>query len=289
MRTYNEMINLLLGVAKSDERIRAVCMNGSRTNRNARKDPFQDYDIVYIVRDVDSFVSDPGWIDCFGERIIMQTPEKMTLIPPESDGTFAYLMLFTDGNRIDLTLCPIERRATWNQGDRLSVVLLDKDEALPPLPAPTDCDYWVQKPNQTLYSDCCNEFWWTSTYVAKGLWRQEILYALDHLNLVRAMLLKMLEWTVGIDNEFRVSVGKHGKYLEQYVDEERWQLFLSTFPSPTYEDMWRALWAMAHLFEELAQEVASCFSLDYRHTDAENVQTYLRHIHALPEDATEIY
>lgn len=289
MRTYNEMMNLLLGVAESDERIRAVCMNGSRTNPNARKDPFQDYDIVYIVRNVHSFVSDTGWIDRFGERIIMQTPEKMTLIPPESDGTFAYLMLFTDGNRIDLTLCPLERRTTWNQGDRLSVVLLDKDGALPPLPAPTDRDYWVQEPNQNLFSDCCNEFWWVSTYVAKGLWRQEFTYAYDHLNVIRAMLLRMLEWAVGIENEFRVSVGKHGKYLEQYVDKERWQLFLSTFPRPTYEDMWRALLAMAHLFEELAQEVAACFSFDYPHTDAEKVKTYLQHIKALPQEATDIY
>jgi aminoglycoside 6-adenylyltransferase len=45
MRTEQEMFDLILNIAKKDERIRAVFMNGSRTNPNAVKDIFQDYDI----------------------------------------------------------------------------------------------------------------------------------------------------------------------------------------------------------------------------------------------------
>ena len=49
MRTEKEMFELILGVAKRDERVRAVYMNGSRANPNVKKDLFQDYDIVYAV------------------------------------------------------------------------------------------------------------------------------------------------------------------------------------------------------------------------------------------------
>ncbi len=49
MRTEREMYDLILGTAQADERIRAVYMNGSRTNANAPRDIFQDYDIVYAV------------------------------------------------------------------------------------------------------------------------------------------------------------------------------------------------------------------------------------------------
>ena len=42
MRTEQEMMDLIMDVAKKDERIRAVYMNGSRTNPNATKDIFQD-------------------------------------------------------------------------------------------------------------------------------------------------------------------------------------------------------------------------------------------------------
>lgn len=37
MRTENEMYDLILGIAKSDVRIKAVYMNGSRTNENVPK------------------------------------------------------------------------------------------------------------------------------------------------------------------------------------------------------------------------------------------------------------
>ena len=47
MRTSDEIIELVLGYAANDERIRAVGLNGSRTNPNAPKDLFQDFDIVY--------------------------------------------------------------------------------------------------------------------------------------------------------------------------------------------------------------------------------------------------
>jgi hypothetical protein len=49
MRTEKEMLDLILGVAKADTRIRAVYMNGSRANPKVPKDKNQDYDIVYVV------------------------------------------------------------------------------------------------------------------------------------------------------------------------------------------------------------------------------------------------
>ena len=49
MRSEDEMMKLILQVAEDDERVRAVYLNGSRTNPNAPKDCFQDYDVVYVV------------------------------------------------------------------------------------------------------------------------------------------------------------------------------------------------------------------------------------------------
>lgn len=58
MRTEEEMYEFILNIAKRDERIRAVYMNGSRTNENVPKDIFQDYDVVYVVTDTLPFVED---------------------------------------------------------------------------------------------------------------------------------------------------------------------------------------------------------------------------------------
>src|SRR5690625_3143294 len=107
MRTEQEMYDLILKVANEDQRVRAVAINGSRVNKNAPKDIFQDYDIVYLVNDMASFLEEPNWVDVFGERVIMQTPDDRLLIQVEWIDRYAYLMLFVDGNRIDLTFISI--------------------------------------------------------------------------------------------------------------------------------------------------------------------------------------
>jgi len=171
MRSEKEMYELILGVARNDDRIRAVILNGSRANPNAASDIFQDYDIVYLVTDIPSFKADPSWIDRFGERIMLHIPEDMEDPPPSGDDHYAYLTQFVDGNRIDLSLFPAARFNEM-QRDSLSVLLLDKDGVIiEPFPAPSDIDYLPKPPTPKAFADCCNEFWWVSTYVAKGLWR----------------------------------------------------------------------------------------------------------------------
>lgn len=56
LRTEKEMYDLILEIAQKDDRIRAVYMKGSRTNENAPKDIFQDFDIVYVVTETASFI-----------------------------------------------------------------------------------------------------------------------------------------------------------------------------------------------------------------------------------------
>lgn len=290
MRTTEQMMDIILHVANQDERVRAVCMNGSRTNPNAPADPFQDYDIVYLVTELDSFVRNPGWVDVFGERIIMQTPEKMAMFPPGLGGRFSYLMLFQDGNRIDLTLVPTHEQEKYLQEDKLTVVLLDKDRSLPQLPPPSDEDYRVKPPSREFFADCCNEFWWVSTYVAKGLWRQEMLYAQDHLHqVVRPMLMIMLEWQAGIRTDFLISIGKNGKYLEKYMSKQSWDELMSTYAFGNEEETWNALFTMCRLFRDSALFVSDHFGFEYPERDDRLVTAYLERVRKLPPDAVEIY
>src|ERR1044071_9816833 len=178
MRTEQQMFDLILETARCDERIRAVVMNGSRANPNASPDPFQDFDIVYIVTGVEPFTRNLEWIQRFGEMMILQMPEDMQEPPPEKGGYFMYLMQFMDGNRIDLGLFTLSQWREHNKdGDSLSVLLLHQDGVIQPFPPASDVDYVPKPPTAKLFSDCCNEFRWVSPYIAKGLWRQEILYA----------------------------------------------------------------------------------------------------------------
>lgn len=290
MRTEEEMMQLILNTACEDERIRAVIMNGSRVNPNVEKDCFQDYDIVFVVRDVDSFTSNHQWVDRFGEIMIMQMPEDMSLLPPEDNGCFAYLMQFMDGNRIDLTLVPVDIADEHVGNDSLSVLLLDKDHLFEPFPPATDDDYHIKPPTAKQYADCCNEFWWVSTYVCKGLWREELPYAKAMLDgPVRNMLIQMLDWHIGVENNFSISTGYCGKYLERYLDDETWNKYKDTYSDAVYEHIWKSLFTMCDLFRSIAVKVASHFNYEYPLEDDRKVTAHLKHVKLLEKDAQEIY
>lgn len=97
MRTETEMLDVILKTAETLQ-VAAVAMSGSRTDTKASKDEFQDYDVVYVVENLDELITDLSWLDQFGKRIIEQEVDL--------GQRRLYLMLFEDGNRIDLTLCP---------------------------------------------------------------------------------------------------------------------------------------------------------------------------------------
>ncbi len=288
MRSEQEMLESIVNTAKNDTRIRAAMLNGSRVNPNARRDIFQDFDVIYFVTDIASFTNDHTWIECFGEIMILQMPEAMEDPPPMNDGSFAYLTQFTDGNRIDLTLFPLARLSEF-QRESLSVMLLDKDAMFEPLPSPSDSDYLPQPPTAKLFSDCCNEFWWVSTYVAKGLWREEIIYAKSMLDGIREQLMKMLTWHVGIKTGFEQGPGKFGKHLKQYLEPMHWEMLEKTYSDASYDKTWESLHAMCDLFRIMATGVAEHFSFEYPHSDDKKVSAHLKHVQVLPRNATEMY
>ena len=269
------MMELILGVAKADERVRVVGLNGSRTNENVPKDVYRDYDAVYLVTDMESFLADPAWIDVFGERIILQTPEAMSLFPPSLGGWFTYLMLFEDGNRIDLMLIPIEDLGKYLKNDKLLKILLDKDGRVPELPPPTDADYHTKKPTAQNFFDCCNEFFFVSTYVAKGLVRHEMPYAVDHLAFIRSMLFQMLAWEKAAPGGYTVSFGKNYKYLLDNLEAPRRAAVLRTYDSSSEVAAWNGLFTLCGLFSESAEIVSGLFGYEVKDY-AQRVIPYLQ-------------
>lgn len=280
MRTGKEMYELLIGFAQKEERIRLVTLEGSRTNPTIPDDEFKDYDVSYFVTDMDSFKKSDKWLDVFGKRIILQKPEAMELYPPELGNWFSYLMLFEDGNKVDLTLIPLEEiEGYFAKSDGLVRVLLDKDNRMDQEIVPTDEKYWIKKPSAKEFDDCCNEFWWVNTYVAKGLARGEFLFALDHLNaIVRTTLLQMMAWQIGSKKGYNFSLGKNYKFMQQHLPEEDWNELIHTYATDGYSKTWEALCQCHELFRKYAKEVAYTFEYPYPDYD-ENVTRYIEKLY----------
>lgn len=275
-RTEKEMMDLILGVAEKDERVRAVWMNGSRANPKAHRDHYQDYDIVYAVTDIASFLDEPDWVDIFGERVIMQTRDMQLDSTPPFDDWYIYLMQFMDGNRLDLKLVPIERIVEELADDKMCILLMDKDKKAPPLPPQSDEQYWVQKPTEREFLCTCNEFWWVAPYVAKGIWRQEMPYAHGMMSeCVRKELLKMVRWKIGLAYDFKIDLGKMGRFIERYLYSDDWKLFASSYSGGSYDSMMVALDSACELFRRCGREVGEALGYAYPEEDDRRVTVYI--------------
>lgn len=292
MRTEAEMYDLILRTAMTDARILAVYMNGSRTNDNAVRDIFQDYDIVYVVEQTRPFIEDAGWIQRFGEILYMQCPEALDLecgIPCNPEENYGWLMQFRDGNRLDLHIQTKVYATAHIREDSLCRILLDKHGILPSIGESSERDYLIKPPTPAAFHYCCNEFWWCLNNVAKGLWRREISYVQDMLGLyIRPQLVRLLSWKIGIDTRWRVSIGKSGKYMYRYLEPDTWARFLSTYSGSKPEELWDSVTAMCTLFDETAGQVAKTLDFKYNIQEAKASMFFLENAKNLPQDATEV-
>ena len=266
MRTETEMLDLILQIAKTLQ-VKAVAMSGSRTNPKAPKDEFQDYDVVYVVDDLDNLTSDLSWLDLFGKRII------------EQEVGFGhrrlFLMLFEDGNRIDLTLCPKDHIQEWVDSEAGFTVFEDPEHLFEPYSQNLE-RYWTPPATETNFVKSCNEFWWVSAYVVKGICRKQVIYATDHLyGICQQEFLKILAWQVASDRG-KVDIGKNYKYLFNYLPAEQKKEFSDLLDFSSLDKITESLFATMQLFHREAQRFAHKMGFDYDMEVAEKMIEYAK-------------
>ena len=258
------MLSLLIKIAKN-LKVKAVALSGSRTDTKAPKDEFQDYDVVYVVDDFDNLTSDLSWLDYFGKRIIEQ---EVVL-----DHRRLYLMLFEDGNRIDLTLCLKDHIQEWVDSEAGFTVLEDPEHLFEPYSQNLE-RYWTSPASAIDFEKACNEFWWVSAYVVKGICRKQVIYATDHLyGICQQEFLKILAWQVASDRG-KVDIGKNYKYLFNYLPAEQKKEFSNLLDFSSLHKLTQSLFATMEFFHQEAQSLAHKMGFDYDMEVAEKMIQY---------------
>lgn len=266
MRTDTEMMTLILQIADA-LKVEAIALSGSRTNPQSVKDEFQDYDVVYIVDDLEDLISDLSWLNQFGNRLISQHNVV--------DHRHLYLMLFEDGNRIDLTLCPKEYIQEWVDSEANFEVIKD-DKGLFESYFPSPKRYWTCPPTEEEFAASCNEFWWVSAYVVKAIRRNQLIYATDHLyGICQQELLKVLAWLVTSDRGV-VDIGKNYKHLFQYLPAGQEKEFSALLDLSSIDKITQSLFATMGLFNREAQILAQKMGFTYDKEVAEKMTSYAK-------------
>ncbi len=282
MRSETQVLDQVLDFAAADARIRAVLLNGSRVNPAHAPDLLSDYDVLLSVTEVESFAADEGWLAHFGDVLILQRP---TNPPPQ----VAWLVIFTDGARIDFTVSPATQIGRDAHADSLTRLLLDKDGICPPLDAPNEGSHLVALPDALAFAETCNEFWWVLLYVAKGLWRGHLLYAKHAFDcIVRPELERVLTWHAVVDAGRPLNPGSFNKFLPGLLPASVRDGYLRTFAGADVQKNWDALEAAAALMAQVAPRVAAAAGCTYDAAEGENALRLLGALRNLPPDAHEL-
>lgn len=137
MRTEKEMFDIIIDTARSDDRVLAAYLKGSRANPNVPRDIYQDFDIMYVVKETESFRADTSWMNPFGKVILKQEQDdaygygERFGLRSHYDKTYSWLLIFEDGNRIDIGVETLETMKEGSNRNKLFLPLIDKKGCLP--------------------------------------------------------------------------------------------------------------------------------------------------------------
>ena len=199
----DRVIQTLVGWGDNHSTVRAMILTSTRAIPTARLDLFSDYDVILVVSDLLLFYESPSWLEDFGDLLVLYRDPLKTYLGNEK---FGYITQYESGLKIDFTIWPVEilKRVTTAPSlpDDLDVgfrVLIDKDGLTTQLRPPTYKAFLPTPPGETDYQRVIEEFFHETTYVAKLLWRDELMPAKHSLDDIMKLkyLRQMLEWLVG--------------------------------------------------------------------------------------------
>lgn len=253
--------------------VRAAILTSSRCNPNAPVDRLSDYDVIFVVEDIHPYQEKDAWMGDFGTVLALwRDPIRLD----HGQERFARITQYEEnGLKIDFTFWPVEllRRVVGDPKlpDELDVgycVLLDKDKLTTGLQPPAYRAHIPSLPTETEYLEVIEEFFHEATYMAKHLWRDDLMPAKFQLEkeMKSDLLRRMLEWRMEIDNGWSVKPGVLGRSLKRYTRPDLWAELERTYVGASIEENWEALFATAKLMRKVATEVGQ--ALGYAYPDA---------------------
>jgi len=257
-------------------------LTSSRARSDGSVDLLSDYDVIVFVDDPAGFDS---WQYAYGKPLARW-----------SDGSTRYGLptcfrgvVYDDWVKIDWSIWPsalLGRIAEEPLHDQLDVgyrVLLDKTGLAERWPEPTHRAHIPSRPTQAELDALAEELWWSASYVAKYLWRGEVVaakFALD-VDVKLGVLRRFLEWRIEIANDWSVKPGAYGRGLERLLDPGTAAELATTYAGSGIEENWEALLATTALFRRVAREVADTLGLTYPQERDDRASGYLAAVREL--------
>jgi aminoglycoside 6-adenylyltransferase len=268
-----DVFELLTRWGEQQSLVRAMLLTSSRAVPHAAVDVFSDYDVILALRDVHPFHESRAWLAAFGQVLVMYQDPLET-----RDGCLrsGNVVQFEDGLKIDFNLWQVElvqrvvaAAQLTDEFDAGYRVLLDKDHLTDGLKPPTYKAYIPKPPTEGRYAQVVENFFLDATYVAKLLWRDDLVAA------------KHLE----TDHNWTVKPGLYGQRLKVWLRPDLWAELEGTYTGTGLEENWEALSRSIALFRKAAVEVGERLGYTYPHDMDQRACAYLQKVKDLPREA----
>ncbi|MBC8077915.1 MAG: aminoglycoside 6-adenylyltransferase [Chloroflexales bacterium] len=272
--------------AEQREEVRAMLLTSTRAVPHAPTDVLSDYDVILVMQDIRPYFDDRTWLRHFGDVLVAYW-DPIFPDPDYGIEQSGNVIQFADGLKIDFTLWPVAilQRivAAPMLPDELDAgyrVLLDKDGLAAGLRAPTHKAFVPSRPTSQAFQTFVEEFFSDAPYVAKCLWRDELLpakWCLDY-DMKHAYLRPMLEWRVQCDHSWSMAAGNLGKGLKKRLPPDIWAHLERCYAGASIVDNWDALLQTLALFRRVAGEVADHLGYIYPLALDQGVVAYVQQI-----------
>jgi aminoglycoside 6-adenylyltransferase len=281
----------LIAWAETEPAVQAMVMTSTRARPDGPVDLLSDYDVIVLVDDVPAFVAREAWLEARPGSLARWGDESERFGEP----TVFRGVVYSDGTKIDWSIWPdtlLELVAAAPElPDQLDVgyrVLLDKDGRTSGWPPATHRAHIPHPPAADEYRAIVEEFWWSTTYVAKSLWRSEVVHAKFALDTDAKLgaLRPMLEWLIELGRDWSWKPGAYGRGLEQALPSDLRAELEATYVGAGIEENWEALFRTTALFRRAAREVGDALGFEYPQDVDDGVTAQLERVRALAPDRT---
>ncbi|HEU4509536.1 MAG TPA: aminoglycoside 6-adenylyltransferase [Pyrinomonadaceae bacterium] len=285
------IVDQLIHWANSQDLIRAVILTSSRAIPNAPVDLFSDYDVILVSRSIEPFYADRTWLGVFGPVLAVY---RDPLIDENGLRRSAYVVQYENSLKIDFTLWPVELLQRITSSEQLPAefdagyqVLLDKDNVTTALKQPTYRGYIPAPPTEAYYMELIEGFFLDTTYVAKFLWRDDMMAAKHILDnsLKQEHLRPMLEWHAEIDHAWTLKPGPYGRRLKQHLPPDLWAELERTYTGAGLQENWEALFQTIALMRHVATKVGEHLGFTYPEELEQLTVNYLKKVQQLDRNA----
>ena len=289
----SDVVRRLIRWAEQQVAVRAMLLTSTRANPHASVDVFSDYDVILVVLDIHPFFEDRSWLQDFGQVLVAYW-DPIHPAPDYGIEKVGNVIMYEDGLEIDFTLWPVELLRQIAEAPTLPAdldvgyaILVDKDHLTDGMKAPTYTAYIPIRPTNEAYQKVIEDFFSDAPYVAKCLWRDELLpakWCLDY-DMKHNFLRQMLEWRMECDHAWSAPTGALGKGLKRRLPPDIWSQLERTYVGAGISENWEALFQTLALFRQVAIQVADHLGYVYPHDLDQGVTTYVKKVKCLDHGA----